>query len=57
MSSDFLWSNSHFMAAMRRTIAKNKADLGVELLEGKRPMTFEVHWLMCLKMFKGSNSE
>ena len=57
MNSDFVRSNSHFMAAMKRTITKAKADLGVELSEGKRPMTFEVYRLMCLKLFEGSNSE
>ena len=46
-----------FMRALRKSVAKAKAQSGRSLEEGKRPMSFPVYHLMCQKLFESETPD
>ena len=48
---------SQFMSGMKRKSAKQKAESGESLDEGKKPMSFDVYKKMCEILYKGCGGE
>ena len=46
-----------FMRGLKKIIAKEKAQSGVSLEEGKKPMSFAVYKLMCQKLFESDEDD